>query len=168
MGTVPPQVIHFLDALLASQLCGQEPDKHLFLPQQGIMLEKGMSLSTECPESSRFQEPCEGRAPWDQVRSTLTLHKGVPLRVSWEAPGVSSKGHHPHITSIGLMEKTGQGGLVTVSEYQPGAIHPDMLNVQLVKCLNTSSALSGPGEYLTLLGLSQYLGFDTVLDSLLL
>jgi hypothetical protein len=66
------------------------------------------------------------------------------------------------------MEKTGQGGLVTVSEYQPGAIHPDMLNVQLVKCLNTSSALSGPGEYLTLLGLSQYLGFDTVLDSLLL
>lgn len=64
MGTVPSQVINFLDALLASRLCEQEPDKHLFLPQQGIMLEKGMSLTTECSESSGFQGPCEGRAPW--------------------------------------------------------------------------------------------------------
>lgn len=56
---------------------------------------------------------------------------------------------------------------MTGGEHQPGAIHPAVLNVQLVKYLNISFALSGRGEDLTLLGLSQqYLGFDTVLDSL--
>lgn len=29
-GAVPSQVIHFLDALLASRLCGREPDKRFF------------------------------------------------------------------------------------------------------------------------------------------
>lgn len=52
MRAVPSQVIHFLDVLLASQLCGQEPDKHIFLPQQGIQLEKGVSLIVLSPEYS--------------------------------------------------------------------------------------------------------------------
>lgn len=46
MGAEPFQVIHFLDALMASHLCGQE------------------SLFTEYPESSGFPGPCEDRAPW--------------------------------------------------------------------------------------------------------
>lgn len=49
MGAVPSQVIRFLDVLLASQLCGQEPAKHIFLPQQQILLEKGVSLSVLSP-----------------------------------------------------------------------------------------------------------------------
>lgn len=57
---------------------------------------------------------------------------------------------------------------MTGSEHQPGALHPALLNMWLVKWLNTSSNLSGPGEDLALIGLSQYLGFDIVLDSLLL
>lgn len=58
-------MIHFLDALLPRWLHEQEPDKHLFLPQQGVLLEEGVSLLTECPESSGFPEPLhtEGRAP---------------------------------------------------------------------------------------------------------
>ena len=64
MRAVPSQVIHFLHALLASRLCGQEPHKHRFLPQQEIVLEKGVSLFTECPESSGLQGPWEGRGPW--------------------------------------------------------------------------------------------------------
>lgn len=38
--------------------------------------------------------------------------------------------------------------------------HPALLNMRLVKCLNTSFALSGIGEDLAPIGLSQYLGFD--------
>lgn len=53
MGAVPSQVIHFLDVLLASRLCGQEPDKHFFLPQQGIQLGKGVSLSVLSPQDSQ-------------------------------------------------------------------------------------------------------------------
>lgn len=75
-GAVPSQVIHFLDALLASRLCGQEPDKRFFLLQQGIMLEKGMSLFIECPESSGFQGPCEGTAPW--VLGFDQIYRGSP------------------------------------------------------------------------------------------
>lgn len=65
VGAAPSRVIHFLDAPLARWLHEQEPDKHLFLPQQGVLLDKGVSLITECPESSGFPEPLhtEGRAP---------------------------------------------------------------------------------------------------------
>lgn len=36
------------------------------LSQQGVLLEEGVSLLTECPESSGFPEPLhtEGRGPW--------------------------------------------------------------------------------------------------------